>query len=175
MCINDKVIYADLLQYTQIRLGMLVVFACLRLLLLESINVFAVCQKFFNMSKVHRRIYFCARVRLNVLINSQVYVSYIFEYARERFCHLIYLFDTKNLHTRRRDANYVRTIALWCALLRCLTVSSASGTMHRCVWERLPSADKHTEYEQIHIKAEKNVYISIKAKLISFPKSMFVS
>ena len=127
---------------------------------------------FFNMSKINRRIYLCARLRFNVLIHSKVYLSYTFQY-RERFHHLIYIFDTKNLHTRRRDANYVRSIALWCALLRYLTVSSASGTTHRCDWERLASADKRMEYEQIRIKTKKNVYIRIKTKLIIFRKSYF--
>ena len=79
---------------------------------------FLTCQKFTD-AFIHR-IYFCASVRFNTLIDSQVYVSYTFEYARERFRLLIYIFDTKNLHTRCRDANYVRSIALWCALLRCL-------------------------------------------------------
>ena len=44
--------------------------------------------EFFNMSKIHRRIYFCARVRFNALIDSHVYVSYTFESTRERFRHL---------------------------------------------------------------------------------------
>ena len=143
--INEKVIYANLLQYASICLWMLVVFACLRLLSLESVNVFAIRWNFFTVSKIHRRIYFCASVRLNALIDSQVYVSYTFEYARERFRHLIYIFDMKNLRTRRRDANYVRSIALWCAQLRCLTVSSASGTTHWCDWKRIASADKRMD------------------------------
>ena len=52
------------------------------------------------------------RVRFNALIDSQVHASYTFQYARERFHHLIYIFDTINLHTRHRDANYVQSIAL---------------------------------------------------------------
>ena len=35
--------------------------------------------EFFSISEIHRRIYFCARVHINALIDSQAYVSYTFK------------------------------------------------------------------------------------------------
>jgi hypothetical protein len=92
---------------------------------------FAVRRNIFNMSKITDAFAFALEY-VSIRWSSRKSTQVIHLNTPESVC----TFATNNLHTTCREARYLRSIALWNALLCASTVLNASGMAHRCGCKR---------------------------------------